>query len=724
MTFRKLCSALALLFIAHTTIQVVNAQQFTRHPGCNPSQSLCIFPPDGAEFLQGSLFDVRVEHHTENTNQPNPSALNDLEISIHREGVWPAPRDFNQVFKTQPHTETWNFTYYPDAAAYWRQYTQQGYKGNPVGVISKVWRNLQQSWQGTYTVTVKAGGETVKAQWHVRKTNQRKAKNVILAISDGTTTPMISALRVIAKSKYTKAGKYMQNKLNLDLFPEFVGHIIPNGLDSLITDSANSASAYSTGHKAPTSALGVYGDTSPSHFDDPKQELVTEVIRRERPGMAVGIVTTAEVQDATPAAFYGHTRWRDDKDVLTDQLLRGTNGWGAKAAQPDVVLGGGGKYFHGKTGGASLNKTDYYQLFQQAGYTVLHDRTSLVNYNDNKPLLGIFHQTHLNVWMDRTLKKENLQGLKSDPTGTGGDALDQPSLIDMTMKALDVLKARSNGNGFFLMVEAASVDKQNHLLDTQRAMADLLEMDQNIGAIQEWLKRNGEEDDTLLIFTADHGHGFDVYGTVDTKLFNEGALDDELGLQKDKRAAIGVYEFGGWPTYEDTDGDGFIDNWDPRFTLAYSMGGTPSYNENFQTNPKPRVPAVVDEAHSHSHKVYVPNPKDASYEKGLKKPGNIPVIHDQGVHSLQDVPLFARGPGSNRASRIMDNNELFFVIAEALGLGQPPAKLGTQLLNGLGGKQGGKFYGKDGKVKRSWLQSMFVNKYPDERPVRHGGHEL
>lgn len=99
-----------------------------------------------------------------------------------------------------------------------------------------------------------------------------------------------------------------------------MGHIIVNGMDSLITDSANSASAYSTGHKTSTGALGVYADSSPSHYDDPKHEHLMEILRRERPGCSLGIVTTADVVDATPAAFYAHTKNRSDKPVLVDQV--------------------------------------------------------------------------------------------------------------------------------------------------------------------------------------------------------------------------------------------------------------------------------------------------------------------------------------------------------------------------------------------------------------------
>ena len=92
-----------------------------------------------------------------------------------------------------------------------------------------------------------------------------------------------------------------------------------------------------------------------------------------------------------------------------------------------------------------------------------------------------------------------------------------------------------------MMAEAASVDKMMHPLDYDRALADLLELDNTIGKTKEWLKRNKLDEDTLILTTADHGHSFDVYGSVDTQFFNSFSDDQEV----EKKNSIGKNNHGG-----------------------------------------------------------------------------------------------------------------------------------------------------------------------------------
>lgn len=100
---------------------------------------------------------------------------------------------------------------------------------------------------------------------------------------------MITAARALGRMH--TSGKY-HNLLSFEDFDN-LGHVLTNSVDGLVTDSANSASAYATGHKSSVNALGVYADSSSDPFDDPKVELITELIRRRQPGKAVGVVSTA-----------------------------------------------------------------------------------------------------------------------------------------------------------------------------------------------------------------------------------------------------------------------------------------------------------------------------------------------------------------------------------------------------------------------------------------------
>ncbi|KAG0340598.1 hypothetical protein BG000_011640 [Podila horticola] len=611
--------------------------QFRRLGAC-PDMG-CIFPPDRAHFIAGAKFDVRVEVQSEGSNaSPDPSYTlqiqkldlpqstttdddNDEYTPRQRRFARAAsspPQDFSTFLHTQPGPqETWNFTYFKDAAAYWKARDGDTTTSTAVNVVSTAWRQVQLA--------------------------------------------MITAARLLSKPH--SSGHYLQ-KLHLDQFP-VLGHVMTHSMDSLITDSANSASAYNTGHKSSVNALGVYPDSSPDPFDDPKQELLAELMRRRSKKLGgrggVGIVTTAAVWDATPAAVFSHTRRRDEGARIIDQMIHGPN-----AVVADVYMGGGGNKFHSNEGGESWNGTDYYAAYtKEHGYTVVHDMTSMLAYEGSDPLLGIFHAGNMNVWLDRNVYKHNLNSPGSSPLGGDAPALDQPNLDQMVIKGLEVLDRRHRNEGWFMMAEAAAVDIMMHPLDYDRALADLLELDSTVGKTKAWLKRQGLDKDTLIIVTADHGHSFDVYGSVDTQYFNS----FESGQDLEKKNSIGTYEFSGWPSYVDADGDGFPDEWDVQYTLAAGTAAFPSHREDFQVNINgTRVPAVAQGNSHHHYDEYVPNPGD-NVHGGFLKTGTLKAEANNGVHSFQDVPLFAMGPGSEAFAGVMDNTEVFHKIAQALGLG-------------------------------------------------------
>ncbi|KAG0040812.1 hypothetical protein BGZ82_008870 [Podila clonocystis] len=637
---RRITTTLLLsLAIASMAAGLDKPGQFRRLGAC-PDMG-CIFPPDRAHFIAGAKFDVRVEVHAEGSNSPDPKYTLQIqkleqahtstsngdndEYNPHQRRFTRAaspPQDFSNFLHTEPTPqETWNFTYFKDAAAYWKARDGDASTATPVNVVSTAWRQVHLLDPGTYQVTLQYdSGKKADVLWTVDAApTTRKAKNVILFIGDGMTTAMITAARLLSKPH--SSGHYLQ-KLHLDQFP-VLGHVMTHSLDSLITDSANSASAYNTGHKSSVNALGVYPDSSPDPFDDPKQELLAELMRRRSKKLGgrggVGIVTTAEVNDATPAAVFSHTRRRDEGARIIDQMIRGPS-----AVVADVYMGGGGKKFHGNKGGESWNGTDYYAAYaKERGYKVVHDKTSMLAYEGNDPLLGIFHAGNMNVWLDRNVYKHNLNSPGSSPLGGDASALDQPNLEN----------------------------------------SDYL--DSTVGKTKAWLKRQGLDKDTLIIVTADHAHSFDVYGSVDTQYFNS----FESGQDLEKKNSIGTYEFSGWPSYVDADGDGFPDEWDVRYTLAAGTAAFPSHREDFQVNINgSRVPAVAQGNSHHHYDEYVPNPSD-SVHGGFLKTGTLKAEANNGVHSFQDVPLFAMGPGSEAFAGVMDNTEVFHKIAQALGLG-------------------------------------------------------
>ena len=178
------------------------------------------------------------------------------------------------------------------------------------------------------------------------------------------------------------------------------------------------------------------------------------------------------------------------------------------------------------------------------------------------------------VWLDRNVYTQNLRNKTNSPNGSGGDATDQPGLKEMTLKAIDILNERHNKEGWFLMSEAASIDKQMHTLDYDRALGDLLELDDTVKATFAKLDQLNRTKETLVLVTADHGHGFDVAGSVDTKYLNA------QGTDRKKRGAIGTYKESGLSQYviagnkSDTstlqysEGAAFPANWDPRYFIS------------------------------------------------------------------------------------------------------------------------------------------------------------
>ncbi|KAI0225964.1 hypothetical protein L0F63_005878 [Massospora cicadina] len=621
----------------------------------------CIVPVDGAEFLTGARFDVRVEIHSENRGQPDK----DFYVSVARVGVDGREEvgarlaEFFRVPSPEPALERWNFNYTKNNLDKYKALDGDESVMTKVSVASRIWRGLSFKHPGNYVVTVAYnGGMEHEVEWIVRAASCKPlARNAILLIADGTTINMITAARVMAKKH--RNGKYF-DKLEMDKM-DYIGHIHTHSLDSMMTDSANSASAYHTGHKTTINAIGVYPDSNSDNFDDPKLELLAELARRRNKTsggkMAIGIVTTAEVVDATPAATFAHTRHRDTKAEILDQMLYGAQ----NATVPllaDVYLGGGGAYFHNKLDSKSLNQQDYYVKFKEFGYDIVNTGNQLREYSGKGPLLGIFHANDMNVFVDRHMHPENLRGNQASPLGDKEDSTDQPSLVDMTKLALNLLKERGGDGGFFAMIEAASPDKQMHKLDYHRSLVDIIEFDLAVKAAVDFAKK--VDPSTLIVVTADHGHGFDVYGSVDTQLFNQ---PNHL-LQ---RQAIGVYEDAGWPDYEDSDGDGFPDSLNVRTVFAASTNH-PDMIENYQMNRShPRIPAIDSRTNSHRYKVYRANP---THHPGLSFDGNLPVDYGTAVHSMTDVSVFASGPGAHLFGKVMDSTEVFFNFAHILGLGE------------------------------------------------------
>jgi alkaline phosphatase len=566
-----------------------------------PSHAQTVYPIDHAEILAGSHFDFKVEF---------PALADPARITVTINGE--------------------NYAAVLGKAATFVE--REDGKDQSALVL----RDVSLLKPGVYKVQATDGSSTRELSWTVYDTGPRKAKNVILFIGDGMTIGHRTAARLLAKGFVE--GK-SSGKLAIDDMPH-MALVGTAGMDSIITDSANSMSAYTTGHKSAVNALGVYADRTADPFDDPKVENITSLVQRHN-GMAVGIVTNTEIEDATPAAMVAHTRRRTEYDRIVEHFF---------AAKPDVIMGGGRANFLPKSAGSDSKRkddVDFVARFRAAGYsyaTTGAEMTELANSPSTGKLLGLFHSAN----MDGVLDRRYLKG------GTVAKFPNQPDLTEQVRAALQVLSR--NENGFMLMVESGLIDKYTHALDMERAVYDTIMLDNAVKLARDWA--SGRGDDTLILVASDHGHPVSLIGTVEDDMTKAppGALRD----------SVRVYEKAGTPNYPAPDAAGYPPRVDVSRRLALFSASLPDHYETFR--PKldgPNVPT----AEGNTPNTYIANERYKALPGAMLRLGNLPASVNGDVHSGDDVILTATGPGSDRVHGQMDNTEVFRVIAEALGLG-------------------------------------------------------
>lgn len=494
-------------------------------------------------------------------------------------------------------------------------------------------RDVVLSRPGLYVVEASDGKVSRSVTWEVYETDsRRRAKNVILLIGDGLSVGHRTAARIMSKG--IKEGKYLST-LAMDDMPH-MALVGTSGVDSVVTDSANSASTYNTGHKSSVNALGVYADRTKATTDDPKQETLAEIVKRAR-NMAVGVVSDAELQDATPAAVVAHTRRRADKPEITGMF---------HDVKPEVILGGGSAYFLPKStpGSKRKDENNYVQMFQQAGYKLATTEAEMKAAAEDPAttrLLGLFHTGNMDGALDRKFLKPSY--VAKFPN--------QPDLVDMTKEAIKVLSR--NPNGFYLQVEAALIDKYSHPLDWERAVYDTIMLDQAVAIAKEFAEKDGN---TLVIVLGDHTHGVSIIGTY-----------DDTKKADNPRDKIGVYAEAGYPLYEDKNGDGYPDRVDVSKRLAVFFNNHPDYYETF----RPKLDGAFVPAVQNEKKQYVANEAYKNVPGAMFMQGNLPLDADTGVHTADDMVVTAMGPGSELIRGFLDNTAIFRVMANALALGAP-----------------------------------------------------
>ncbi|WFD34842.1 alkaline phosphatase [Malassezia cuniculi] len=259
-----------------------------------------------------------------------------------------------------------------------------------------------------------------------------------------------------------------------------VGQLRTRSTDSLVTDSAASATAYSCGVKSINGYIGVDIDQKPCG---------TVLEGAKAADWLTALVTTTRVTHATPASFSAHINDRDLENEIAVQQI----GDYSLGRQVDLLWGGGLRHFISKGSDISKREDDR-DLLQEArdgGWHVALDRESFDNFKNGSnvelPSLGLFAVSHMSYEIDRNPKE-------------------QPSLKEMSIAALNALKKEDKP--FFIMIEGGRIDHAGHNNDPIGHVYDILEYNKVIAAVRKWIDENGSDDDEyIMVSTADHECG-------------------------------------------------------------------------------------------------------------------------------------------------------------------------------------------------------------------------
>ena len=443
-----------------------------------------------------------------------------------------------------------------------------------------------------------------------------EAKNVIFFLGDGMGPVTVTASRIY---KYGEAGK-----LTMDTLPR-TARIKTFSLDAQTTDSAPSMAAYMTGVKMRNEVLSMDGNTlarrpsadttvtpnvgnavnnCPATGNGASVPTILEQAIAK--GKGTGVVTTARLTHATPAATYSHSCHRDAEYAISSQAVPGGAGFNPALGTGIDVLLGGISYFWRPFNAATTPRgrpdgRDLVAELQAKGYNAVSDLTSFNAAPSSGRLIGLFDQAlaqgHMSYDLDRDPAKE-------------------PSLAQMTSKAIDILS--KNPNGYFLMVEGGRIDHALHGTNAKRALADTIAFDDAIKAALDKVDLSN----TLVVVTADHDHtiAFNGYSHLG---------NDILGKTTDVKTKRPVLA---------ADGKPFT-------TLVFGNGGT----------LRNGVRDDISNVDTSSNKDYL---QEVGVQLGT--PGS-------ETHGGGDVMLFAAGAGSGVFKGSLDNTKVFGMLRQAFG---------------------------------------------------------
>ncbi|EBA08406.1 alkaline phosphatase [Sagittula stellata] len=464
-----------------------------------------------------------------------------------------------------------------------------------------------------------AAGQSHIEAMLARQPNTGRAKNVIVFVADGNGVGTNYAVRLFDGQQKGLLGE--ENVLPYETTDWSSALVKTYNINAQTPDSAPTAGAMNTGVKQRFNLInlgenGVHGDCATEEGN--RLTTFAEIVS----GMdkSVGIVSTARITHATPAAVYAKTANRNwegaiegdcegSKDIATQLIDQ------MEAGVIDAAMGGGGRFFlpEGESNGQSKGRrTDGVNLIERAtglGAQFAEDTAGFESLTMDAPILALFNDSHMEYEADRADE-------------------DEPSLADMTRKTIEFLS--QNENGFYMEVEAGRVDHANHDGNAYRTLSDGVAFAEAVALADEMT----DDADTLIIVTADHEHAIAFNGYC-------GRGSDILGL------CMGVSKDG-----EANDGTPLTAADGKPYTVIGYLNGAgsvlkePTDGSNDWTGS--RNDLTQEEA------------TDIDYVQQAL----IPMSSE--THSGEDVSVYAKGPWSHLFDSTIEQNVIFHVMKHAV----------------------------------------------------------
>ncbi|WP_462156740.1 alkaline phosphatase [Pseudoalteromonas sp. GB56] len=475
-------------------------------------------------------------------------------------------------------------------------------------------------------------------------TTAPKAKNVILFVGDGMGISTVTAARILAGQLEGKAGE--EHQLSFEKMP-FSGFSKTYNVDAQTPDSAGTMTAMASGVKTDVGVIGVAEGVERGNCASVSgNELVTALELAEIAGKSTGVVSTARITHATPAATYAKSadrNWEDVSDMPSDAVTQGCEDIAMQLVNfeqnlearfdvdvdgIEVVMGGGRRHFLPKD--AAFNSADavsstegdrtdgidltakWQEAYPTGQYVMDQAGFDAIDAATTERVFGLFNESHMQYEQDRA-----------------NDVAGEPSLAEMTTKAIDILD--NNSEGFFLTVEAGRIDHGHHAGNAYNALHDTVAFADAVQAAID----NTSSEDTLIIVTADHSHVFTIAGYPKRGNPILGKVV-AVGSETPTLAADGMP----YTTVGYTNGNGFKD-------LGAETDADAGYNGAIVTG---RVDLTnVD-----------------TTTPGFHQEALVPMSSE--THAGEDVGIYAQGPGAHLVTGTNEQSYIFHVMNYAADL--------------------------------------------------------